>query len=77
MTWIPTERINCFCGGSFTMSNKSKQYKTKWHSTLSNFILNNQHLNFDELQQKCEELKTPRYQHKVINVIGAEQCIAM
>ena len=76
MTWIPTERINCFCGGSFTMSNKSKHYKTKWHSTLSNFILNNQQLNSNELQQKCEELKTPRYHHKVINVIGAEQCIA-
>jgi hypothetical protein len=37
---------------------------------------NNQQLNSIELQQKCEELKTPRYQHKVIDVIGAEQRIA-
>jgi len=59
MTWIPTARINCFCGGSFTMSNKSKHYQTKWYSTLSNFSLNNQHLNSVELQRKCEKLKTP------------------
>ena len=68
MTWIPTERILCFCGGSYTMSNKCKHYKTKWHSILSSFMENNSHLNSDELREKCEELKTPRYKHKVIDI---------
>jgi len=76
MTWIPTARISCFCGGSFTMSNKSKHYKTKWHSTLSNFILSNKNLNSTELQQKCEELKTPDITIKSLTLLGAEQCIA-
>ncbi len=76
MTWERYERVVCFCGGSFTMVNKSKHYKTKWHSMLSNCILNNQHLNSDELYQKCEKLKTPRYKHKVVNVTGAEKYIA-
>ena len=52
MTWIPTERILCFCGGSYTMSNKCKHYKTKWHTMLSNFIQDNQGLDPDALRDK-------------------------
>ena len=71
MTWIPTERILCFCGGSYTMSNKCKHYKTKWHTMLSNVIQDNQGLDPGALRDKCEELKTPKYKHKVIT-IGSE-----
>jgi len=35
---------------------------------LSNVIQDNQGLDPDALRAKCEELKTPRYKHKVISV---------
>ncbi len=50
------------------MSNKCKHYKTKWHTMLSNVIQENQGLDPVALREKCEELKTPRYKHKVISV---------
>ena len=53
------------------MYNKCKHYRTKWHTMLSNFIQSNQGLDPDALRDKCEELKTPRYKHKVITV-GSE-----
>jgi hypothetical protein len=50
------------------MSNKCKHYKTKWHSMLSNVIQDNEGLDTDALRAKCEELKSPRYKHKVITI---------
>ena len=38
---------------------------------LSNVIQDNQGLDPGALRDKCEELKTPRYKHKVIT-IGSE-----
>ena len=69
MAWNPTERIVCPCGGSYTKSNKSKHFNTKWHKKLFEFIQANSHLNTEALRTKCEALKTPQYKHKVINVV--------
>ena len=76
MTWIPTERINCACGGSFTMSNKSKHFKTQWHATLFKFLQENYNLDTATLRAKCEELKTPRFKHKQINLHYTWLCLA-
>ena len=68
MPFDPSERVVCPCGGSFTKSNKSKHFKTKWHTQLIKFIEENPDLTVEQLRTKCEGLKSPRYRHKVINV---------
>ena len=68
MTFTETGRVVCPCGGSFTKSNKSKHFKTKWHTQLTKFIEENPDLPPEQLRTKCEALKSPRYKHKVINV---------
>jgi len=67
MSWTASKRFVCGCGGSFTLSNKSKHFKTELHTNVSEFIEKNRNLDEATLRAKCEMLKTGRFKHKILN----------